>query len=83
MKNCLIKTVFSPISIEKNNPVISDDSDLSEEFSTFFEDAVWLLNVKPNEYYLSDTKDLNALLRLLLGSLKTIQLFKLLSKIFQ
>ena len=32
-------TVFSQISIEKSNRIISDDFDLSEEFSTFFEDA--------------------------------------------
>ena len=30
---------------------------LSQEFCTFFEDAVRLLNVKPNEYYLSDTEN--------------------------
>ena len=50
----MIKTVFSQISLEKNNRIISDDFDLSEEFSTFFEDAVRLLNVKPDEYYLSE-----------------------------
>ena len=48
-------TVFSRISIEKYNRIISDDFDLSEEFSTFFEDAVRSLNVEPDEYYLSDT----------------------------
>ena len=52
-------TVFSQISIEKNNRIISDDFDLSEEFSTFFEDAVSSLNVKPDEYYLSDTENLS------------------------
>ena len=31
----------------------------SEEFSTFFEDAVKSLNVKPDEYYLSDTENLS------------------------
>ena len=50
----MIKTVFSQISLEKNNRIISDGFDLSEEFSTFFEDAVRLLNVKPDEYYLSE-----------------------------
>ena len=50
-------TVFSQISIEKNDRIISDDFDLSEEFSTFFEDAVRSLNVKPDEYYLSDTEN--------------------------
>ena len=47
-------TVFSQISMERNNRIISDDFYLSEEFSTFFEDAVWSLNVKPDEYYLSE-----------------------------
>ena len=56
----LIKTQASwQISIEKNNRIISDDFDLSEEFSTFFEDAVSSLNVKPDEYYLSDTENLS------------------------
>ena len=55
----MIKTVFSQISLEKNNRIISDDFDFSEEFSTFFEDAVRLLNVKPDEYYLSDTDNLS------------------------
>ena len=55
----MIKTVFSQISLEKNNRIISDDFDLSEEFSTFFEDAVRLLNVKSDEYYLSDTDNLS------------------------
>ena len=31
---------------------------MSEEFSTFFEDAVRSLNVKPDKYYLSDTENL-------------------------
>ena len=32
---------------------------MSEEFSTFFEDAVRSLNVKPDEYYQSDTENLS------------------------
>ena len=48
-------TVFSQINIEKNNRTISDDFDLSEEFRTFFEDAVKLLNVESDGYCLSDT----------------------------
>ena len=32
---------------------------MSEEFSTFFEDAVRSLNVEPDEYYLSDTENLS------------------------
>ena len=52
-------TVFSQISIEKNNQIISDDFVLSEEFSTFFGDAVRSLNVEPDEYYLSDMENLS------------------------
>ena len=52
-------TVFSQISIEKNNRIVSDDFVLSEEFSTFFEDAVKSLNVEPDKYYLSDTENLS------------------------
>ena len=51
--------VFSQISIEKNKRIISDDFDLSEEFSTFFEDAVRSLNAKLDEYYLRDTGNLS------------------------
>ena len=47
--------IFSQISIEKNKIIISDDLDLSEEFSTFFEDAVRSLD----EHYLSDTENLS------------------------
>ena len=32
---------------------------MSEECSTFFEDAVRLLNIKPDEFYLSDTENLS------------------------
>ena len=73
--------VLSQISIEKNSRIISDDFDLSEKFSTFFEDAVRSLNVKPYEYYLLLLP--YEYYRLLLGTLKTIEVFKLLSKIFQ
>ena len=52
-------TVFSQINLEKNNQIISDDFDLSEEFSTFFEDAVRSPNVEPDECYLSDTGNLS------------------------
>ena len=47
--------IFLQISIEKNKIIISDDLDLSEEFSTFFEDAVRSLD----EHYLSDTENLS------------------------
>ena len=53
-------TVFFQISTHTNNKrTIFDDFDLSEEFSTFFEDAVRSLNVEPDEYYLSDTENLS------------------------
>ena len=53
-------TVFFQISTHTNNKrTIFDDFDLSEEFSTFFEDAVRSLNVKPDEYYQSDTENLS------------------------
>ena len=32
---------------------------MPEEFSTFFEDAARSLNVEPDEYYLSDTRNLS------------------------
>ena len=37
---------------------------MSEEFSTFFEDAVKLLNVKPDEFYLSNMKNLSDLVEI-------------------
>ena len=37
----------------------SDNLDLSEKFSTLFEDAVRSLNVKPDEYYLIETENLS------------------------
>ena len=46
-------------NIEKKTRIISENFDLSEEFSTFFEDAVRLLSVKPDEYYISDTENLS------------------------
>ena len=46
--------VFSEISIEKKNQIISDEFDLSEKFSTLFKEAVKSVSVKPDEYYLSD-----------------------------
>ena len=52
-------TVFSQITLEKNKRIISDDFDLCEEFSAFSEDAVRSLNVKPDDYYLSDTENLS------------------------
>ena len=47
-------TMSSQISIERINKIISDDFDLSEEFSTFFEHAARSYNVKSDEYYLSE-----------------------------
>ena len=73
-------TVFSQISIEKNSRIISDDFVLPEEFTTFFEDAVRLLNVEPDEYYLSDTENLSNPVEIAIRKFEN--LFKLLSKIF-
>ena len=61
---CLMKTVFLQSSIEKANQIINDDFNLSEELSTFFEDVVRSVNVKPDEYYLSDTEILNDLVKI-------------------
>ena len=61
---CLMKTVFLQSSIEKDNRIIYDDFNLSEELSTFFEDVVRSVNVKPDEYYLSDTEILNDLVKI-------------------
>ena len=52
-------TIYSQINREKNDKIISDDFHLSEEFGTFSKDAVWSLNVKPDEYYLSETENLS------------------------
>ena len=52
-------TVFSKISKEKYNWNISDNLDLSKEFSIFFEDVVRSLNVEPDKYYLSETGNLS------------------------
>ena len=51
-------TLFSHISIEENNRIVSDVFNLSDEFSTFFKDVVSSLNIKSDEYYLSDTENL-------------------------
>ena len=66
-------TVFSQISQEKNNWIISYDFVFSEKFSTFFEDAVRSLIVKPDKFYRNDTENLSDLQRLILETLKTIQ----------
>ena len=54
-----MRAFLSDKNIENKTRFISDDFDLADEFSTFFEDAVRLLNVKPHEYYLSDTENLS------------------------
>ena len=51
--------IFLQISSQKNNRIISYPFDLSEEFSTFLEDVVRSLIVKPDEFYLSDAKNLS------------------------
>ena len=73
-------TVFSQISIKKKKLYLMTLICL-KIVPVFFEDAVRLLNVKPDEYYLSDTGNLNDLV-VIAESMKTIQVFKLLSKIF-
>ena len=65
-------TVLSQIGIENNNQIISD-FDLSEELSTFFEDAVRSLNVKPDEYYLSDTENLSDLVEIAIRKYPSVQ----------
>ena len=62
---------------------MSKDFGLSEEFSTFFEDVVRSVNGKPDEYYLSDTGNLSYPVKTATKNLKAIQMFNLLSKIFQ
>ena len=52
-------TVFSQISIEKNNGIIYDDLDLTEEFRAFFEDAARSFSIKPDEFYLRDMETLS------------------------
>ena len=51
-------TIFLQISTEKNNQIIYLMTLICLKslalFLKFFEDAVRLLNVKPDEYYLSD-----------------------------
>ena len=76
-------TVFSQISIEKNNRIISDGFDLSEEFSTFFEDAVRSLNVKQDEYYLSDTENLIDPVEIAIWKFENHPSVQILCKIFQ
>ena len=57
---CLVKTQFSCRLVQKKNKrIIPDELYLPEGFSTFLENAVRLLNVKPDEYYLSDTENLS------------------------
>ena len=43
---------------------------MSEEFSTFFEDAVRSLNVKPDEYYPRDTENLSDAVELAIGKVE-------------
>ena len=61
----------------------SDDFVLSEEFSTYFEDAVRSLIVKSDEYYRNDMENLSDPVETAIRKCENIQVFKLLSKIFQ
>ena len=54
-----VNTIFSQISIAKNKRITSEDLGLSKEFSTVFNDAVRSVNVKADEYYLSDKENLS------------------------
>ena len=65
-KFCLKHSFFAD-QRRKNNRIISDDFDLFEELSTFFEDAVRSLNVKPDEYYPRDTENLSDAVELAIG----------------
>ena len=76
-------TIFLQISIEKYKRIIYDELSLSEEFSTFFEDVVRSLSVNTDEYYLNDTENVRDPVEIAIRRLKTIQVFKLLIKIFQ
>ena len=79
---CDKNTTFTQISIDKNSRIISDDLDLSEECSSFFEDAVRSLSVKP-DFYLSDTENLIDAVKIAIRKFENHQVFKLLRKIFQ
>ena len=56
---------------------------MSEEFSTFFEDAVRSLNVKPDEYYVSDAENLSDPVEIAIRKFENYPRVQLLSKIFQ
>ena len=60
-------TIFSQITIEKNK-IISHD--LSRDFSTFFENVVRPLNVNPDEYQLSETKNLGDFVEIAIKTFK-------------
>ena len=53
-----IKTI-SKIKLKDQDKIISNDDKVAEEFSTFFENAVKSLNIKPRNLSLEDTTNLN------------------------
>ena len=55
IKNWQARSCFTAA---KNNKVLANDFELSEEFVNLFEKAVQSLNIKPNESFLKDT-DIN------------------------
>ena len=60
-----IKTT-SKIKLKDQDKIISNDDKVAEEFSTFFENAVKSLNIKPRNLSLEDTTNLsNPVLKLL------------------
>ena len=52
-------TTFLQFSLENNNKIASDNFDLSEEFTTFFEDVVRWLIVNSDGYYQGDSEGLS------------------------
>ena len=56
---------------------------MSEEFRTFFEDAVRSLNVKPDEFCLSDTANLSGHLEIAIRKFENYPSAQAIKQIFQ
>ena len=52
-------TIFLQFSLENNNKITSDNFDLSEELTTFFEDVVRWFIVNSDGYYQRDSESLS------------------------
>ena len=52
-------TIFLQFSLENNNKITSDNFDLSEELTTFFEGVVRWLIVNSDGYYQRDSESLS------------------------